>query len=133
MRYFKTPNKRYRYIYILIYTQQWNSNAWVVVILLNNNNPNNCPEEMTQYCYFHTPANNRLLKSNCSVCGVVAVRISFFEINLLLHKWSVSLHCLTLLHFGSNRFKCSGKRQVAGTCRCGDGPSASIICRELLA
>ena len=47
---------------------------------------------MTQYCYFHTPATNGKLKSNCSVCGVVAVRIFFSN------KSSIAqMKCLTAL------------------------------------
>ena len=104
----------------------------MVVIRLINHTPSNWPQEMTQYCYFHTPVPNRILISNYSVSGVVAVNISFWKLKLLLQKCSFSLHWLTLLHFGCNRFKCLGKRQVAVICISGNEPSCSIICRELL-
>ena len=118
--------------YISIYTQHWNCDVWLVVIRLNNHTPSNSPQEMTQYCYFYTPVTNRILTSNSSVGGVVPMNISFWKLKLLLQKWSVSLHCLTLLHFGGNRFKCLGKRQFAGICVCCNETSGSIICREIL-
>jgi len=64
---------------------------------------------MTQYCYFHTLVTNSILKWNCNVGAVAAVRIHFGKEKLLtLHKSSVSVHCLTLLLLGGNGFRCSG-------------------------
>ena len=67
IHYFKTQNKMYIYIYILMYMQHWNSNIQLVVIHSINHTSSIWPQKMTQYCCFHTPVTNSILTWNCSV------------------------------------------------------------------